>query len=76
MNKIHHKLKVNRWKFDVACARACMIISDIANETGIRRQTVANVALERGTSPVTLGKIARALGVDPLDIIKEEVAPL
>lgn len=72
MNKVHHKLKMDRWKFDVACARACMSISDVANETGIRRQTVANAALERGTSPLTLGKIARALGVDPADLLKKE----
>lgn len=72
MNKVHHKLKMDRWKFDVVCARACMSISDIANETGIRRQTVANAALERGTSPLTLGKIARALGVDPADLLKKE----
>ncbi len=72
MNKVHHKLKMDRWKFDVACARACMSISDVANETGIRRQTVANAALERGTSPLTLGKNARALGVDPADLLKKE----
>ena len=65
------KMKLDRKKFDLASARACMSINDIAEKTGIPRPTISNVALERGTSPVTLGKIARALGVDPLDIIKE-----
>ena len=64
-------MKMDRRKFDLACARACMSINDVAQEIGVPRQTVANVAMERGTSPVTLGKIARARGVDPLDIIKE-----
>lgn len=64
-------MKLDRKKFDLASARACMSINDIAEKTGIPRPTISNVALERGTSPVTLGKIARALGVDPLDIIKE-----
>lgn len=72
MNKVHHKLKMDRWKFDVACARACMSVNDVAKESGVPRQTVANAALERGTSPVTLGKIARALGVDPADLLKKE----
>lgn len=64
-------MKLDRKKFDLASARACMSINDIAEKTGIPRRTISNVALERGTSPTTLGKIARALGVDPLDIIKE-----
>ena len=64
-------MKMDRKKFNLACARACMSINDVAKEIGVPRQTVANVAMERGTSPVTLGKIARALGVDPQEILKE-----
>ena len=38
----------------------------------ISRQTMSTIA-QRGTcEPTTLGKIAKALGVDPADLIKED----
>ena len=63
-------MKLNRKKYDLACARACMTAADVLKESGVPRGTL-NTALSRSTSPATLGKIARALGVDVLDILDD-----
>ena len=68
---VKNEMKADRKKFELACARACMNLNDLSAAAKMPRPTVAKVAQGYGTSPVTLGKIARALGVDPLDIIKE-----
>lgn len=63
-------MKLNRKKYDLACARACMTAADVLKKSGVPRGTL-NTALSRSTSPATLGKIARALGVDVLDILDD-----
>lgn len=65
-----NNVKLNRKKYDLACARACMTAADVLKESGVPRGTL-NTALSRSTSPATLGKIARALGVDVLDILDD-----
>lgn len=64
-------MKANREKLTLAMARACMNPADVAKMADMPVQTVNRVLLERGIRPATLGKIARALGVDVLDIIEE-----
>lgn len=63
-------VKLNRKKYDLACARACMTVADVLKKSGVPRGTL-NTALSRSTSPATVGKIARALGVDVLDILDD-----
>lgn len=65
-------MKANRKAIELAMARACMNSSDIANKAGMPEMTVKNVLLRRSVTPRTLGKVARALGVDPLEIIEQE----
>ena len=52
-------------------ARQCMNPQDLAKAAGLPPQTVNGVLRGRNVRPATLGKVARALGCDPADIIEE-----
>jgi len=63
--------KVERKKLELAMARACMNSAALPAAAGLPRPTVQNAIVGKGIRPATLGKIARALGVDPVEIIQE-----
>lgn len=65
-------MKVNKKKMQIALARKCMSLSEAAKVADMPYQSVLNAQKGRGISPVTLGKIARALGVDPEEIVDNE----
>ncbi len=65
-------MKANRKAVELAMARACMNKKDIAQKAEMPEMTVKNVLDGRGVNPRTLGKVARALGVDPLEIMEQE----
>lgn len=65
-------MKVDRKKLELAMARACMESRDLPAAAGLPRPTVQNAIVGKGVRPSTLGRIARALGVDPEEIVKEE----
>ena len=65
-------MKADRKKLELAKARACMDTADLATVAGLPRPTVNNIIAGRSVRPATLGRIARALGCDPADIIQEE----
>lgn len=65
-------MNVNRQKLYLAMARACMDSSDLPAAAQLPRATVQNAITGRNIRPSTLGKIARALGVDPVEIIETE----
>ena len=64
-------MKVNRQKLDLAMARACMQTADLPKAAQLPRPTVNNAIVGRSVRPATVGKIARARGVDVADIIEE-----
>ena len=66
-------MKADRRKLELAMARACMESADLPAAAGLPRPTVQNAIVGKSVRPATLGRIATALGVDPADIIKEEV---
>lgn len=65
-------MKVNRQKLELAMARACMTSAELPKAAELPRATVQNAVVGKGVRPATVGKIARALGVDPAEIIKTE----
>jgi len=65
-------MKANINKLRLAMARACMNPQDLAKAAEMPPQTVNGVLRGRGVRPATLGRIAKALGVDPAEIVKEE----
>lgn len=65
-------LKIDRQKVALAMARACMDTAALQRTAQIPRPTVNNAIAGRGVRPATLGRIAKALGVDPADIVEME----
>lgn len=64
-------MKVDRMKMLVLMAEQSMNYSDLAERAGIARQTVSEVLGDRPCRSTTLGKIARALGVQASELVKE-----
>lgn len=64
---------VDRKKLELAMARACMNSADLPAAAGLPRSTVQNAIVGKSVRPGTLGRIAKALGVDPAELLKEEV---
>ena len=52
-------------------ARACMNSADLPAAAGLPRPTVQNAIVGKGVRPATLGRIAKALGVDPTELLEE-----
>lgn len=65
-------MRANREKLMLTMARACMNTEDLTEASGMPRPTVNNVIKGRSVRPGTLGKIARALGVDVTEILDME----
>ena len=66
-------MRADRKKLELAMARACLAPAEVPERAGLLRATFNNVINGKSVRPDTLGKVARALGVDPLDIMQEEV---
>lgn len=67
--KVVRDVKANKDKLVLAMARACMNTEDLAASAEMPRPTVNNVITGRNVRPGTLGRIARALGVDVVEIM-------
>ena len=65
-------MKVNKKALHLAMARACLNRKELAEKAGIPEPTLQGAISRRSVRPATLGKIARALGVDPLEIMEQE----
>lgn len=63
-------MKIDRKKFEIARARACMGQKDF-EKAGIPKGTLCREMSGRSLKPETLGKIAKVLGVDVLEIMEE-----
>lgn len=64
-------MKADRKKLELAMARACMDSADLPTAVGLPRSTVHNVIVGKSVWPATLGCIAKALGVDPAELMEE-----
>lgn len=64
-------MKAEKKKLTLAMARACMNTRDLAEAAEMPPQTVNGVIRGRSVRPATLGRIAKALGVDPTELIEE-----
>lgn len=61
-------MKINRKKYELARARKCISSKDIV-DSGIPSGTLCAILNGRNAKPETIGKIARAIGVDVTEII-------
>lgn len=65
-------MKANKKYLQLAMARACLGRSELAEKAGVSEKVIQNLIGCHSVRPATLGKIARALGVDPLEIMEQE----
>ena len=65
-------MKANKARIEIAMARECMNVHDIALNAGMPDQSVKNVLYGRSVNPRTLGKVCKALQCDPAEIIEQE----
>lgn len=65
-------MKVDIQKLHIAMARACLDVSDLVELHQIPRPTINNAIQGKNLRPATMGRIAKALGVDVTEIMKEE----
>lgn len=64
-------MKVNREKYELARARACMGQKDL-EAAGIPKGTLCRVIGGKDIRPETIGRIAKALGCDVTEILENE----
>lgn len=62
-------MKIDKKKYEVIRARKCLSAKDLESE-GIPRATI-HAALQKNVRPETIGRIAKALGVDVTEIIED-----
>lgn len=63
-------MKANRRKLEIAMAKACMNADDLQKASGLPRPTVNNVISGRNVRPGTIGRLAKALGVDVTEFLE------
>lgn len=63
-------MKADKKKLELAMARACMSINELQAKADMPRPTINNVLYGKSIRPNTVGKIAKALGVDVTEIIE------
>lgn len=64
-------MKADRERLKLAMARACMDSKELAKAAQLPRPTLNNAIVGKGIRPSTLGRIAKALNIDPADIIEK-----
>lgn len=65
-------MKANRDRLELYMAKACLTTAQLAEAAQMPRPTLNNAITGRNVLPATLGRIARALGVDVETIIEKE----
>lgn len=64
-------MKADRKKLELAMAMACMNTEDLQKTSGMPRATINNVISGRNVRPGTIGRVAKALGVDVTEILED-----
>ena len=62
-------MKISTKRLDLILAKKCLVMSDL--KTAVSPQTLKRVRKGEDLLPKTVGKIARAIGVDVSEIIEE-----
>ena len=67
-------MKIDRQKFEISVANACMNFSELSKKSGISQFTISRIKSGAETTPATVGKIAKALNVNVKELIESEAA--
>lgn len=65
-------MRVNVQKIELRRAELCMSSKELQQKSGLPRGTYLGVINGKNVRPETLGKVAKALGVAPAEIIETE----
>lgn len=68
-------MKINKSKLELAMARACVTLREVADAANTSSTTIYNIINEKkgkANNPSVVGKIAKALGIDPAEIIEKD----
>lgn len=63
---------INTTKIKIIMAQESMTLSQLALQSGITRQNISTILSRGSCTPLSVGKIARGLGVPVEEIILEE----
>ena len=66
-------MKINRKKLELAMARACKRRKDMLYDSDLCERTLERAFLGYNIRPDNVGKIAKALDCDVMDIVENEV---
>ncbi len=65
-------IKLNKRNFDNAMAKKLFNPTDLAKKAGLSDATISSIIKDNGfKSHNALGRVAKALDVEPIDLIKE-----
>lgn len=65
-------MKIDKNKVEMIMARACISQKEVAMRMATNQSNLAHmIADERNSRPEKVGKLAKALGVDPAEILAE-----
>ena len=64
-------MKINRYKLEIAMARAKIDRTELAEKAGVPFSTICTVYRRKSCKPITAGRIADALGVDVTTILED-----
>lgn len=65
-------MKISKKKFECALARTLINPQHLAKKAGLSYPVICRALNGSDIKPLSVGKIARALGVDPADIVEGE----
>ncbi len=70
-------MTINRAKYNIALAKAGLNSVRVAEAMNISKTRLSMILNQRNVSPEVIGRLARALGVDVVEIIEQqqEVTP-
>lgn len=63
-------MRVSERKLNLCMAKACATQGQIAKKAGMSRQTLANIIQRHECRPDTLGRLSKALEVEPQDLVE------
>ena len=64
-------MRVNKINLDLAMLRACMDPKEISQKAGISYPAFVRARNQENVKASTIGRIARALNIDPAEIIEK-----
>ena len=64
-------MKIDKRKLEIAMANACMSTAELQKNAMMPKQTLFSAISGKNIKPVTVGKIAKALGVAVTEILAD-----